>query len=278
MNGHVNSQEFCWLLGLRKLTHTGGLCTLITFFKRGSSGSTSIKICGGGEGKNLRGKKCKKKGLEACKNLSFMCWNCQIWANFNTFEFFFGGGQTGGGQMPHVPLWHWHWQGGLYLSSWACHLYLWNHASHIFGDMNWCMFVFKYSIFEIIGLCSKLNLWQLHYCFLETDFWRSILIYTCYNNFPTGLYILLTYVLANDTVKWRGTGTLNEAYIAQIDWCTITIVHTWHDTTEISSWNQMNSKIVIQQGLGKTLTDKFEANGEIHICNKGKSTRDMYRN
>ena len=38
-----------------------------------------------GQEKLLGGQKCKKCAQSA-KNLPFLCWNCQIWANFNTFE------------------------------------------------------------------------------------------------------------------------------------------------------------------------------------------------
>ena len=77
-----------------------------------SSDGTSIKIFGEGKGgkSNIGGQKFKS-ACEACKNLPFVCWNCQFLANFSTFEIIFGEKWESkkmiwGSKFPfHVPLW-----------------------------------------------------------------------------------------------------------------------------------------------------------------------------
>ena len=78
-------------------------------------GGISINFFWGGEGgkKNFLGSTNVKNAGEACKDLPFLCWNCQIWANFNTFEMIFWGELEGqenifGENAPHAPLWHHH--------------------------------------------------------------------------------------------------------------------------------------------------------------------------
>ena len=57
----------------------------------GSVAAPASKFVFGGARKIFRrGKKCKKKPTKRAKNMSFLCWNCQIWANFNTFEIILG--------------------------------------------------------------------------------------------------------------------------------------------------------------------------------------------
>ena len=54
---------------------------------------------------NWGGKKVNN-AREARKTLPFLCWNCQIWADFNTFEIIWGGKKIlgGGANAPMPPV------------------------------------------------------------------------------------------------------------------------------------------------------------------------------
>ena len=105
-----------------------------------ASGSTSIKLFWGGARDFFFffffwGCKSKKMYLH---NLLFVCWNHQIWSNFNTFEIIWGG-QTGGKKIfwawisPHLPnpiLWC-HWTIGSFRKLWFWCLKL-SHQSTLF--------------------------------------------------------------------------------------------------------------------------------------------------
>ena len=74
----------CVCAGEGKKWYVRCLGTLVCLFIVATPASASHSMEGGGN-------KSKKMYLKCAKKLPFLCWNCQVWSNFTTYEIIFCG-------------------------------------------------------------------------------------------------------------------------------------------------------------------------------------------
>ena len=105
-----------WLIDVMCTLLSNGLCTVWMFEHLASfakvcsvlryNGRTSMKIFLAGGKENFQGGRNGKKCVQSKQNLLFLCWNCQILANFNSFEIILMEQQNFlWCKSPHGPLW-----------------------------------------------------------------------------------------------------------------------------------------------------------------------------